>query len=74
MFLWRMCFSSYFYFLLADLPVSQFLLIAIFNGGAQWACVCMGTAIIPQEIFQFVTIKIFKNFTKNVHETYQFQL
>ena len=59
---------------LADLPVSQFLLIAIINGGTQWACVCMGAAIVPQEIFEFVTIKIFKKITKNVHETDQFQL
>ena len=48
--------------LLADLPVSQFLLIAIINGGTQWACVCMGAAIVPQEIFEFVTIKIFQKF------------
>ena len=60
---------------LADLPVSQFLLIAIINGGTQWACVCMGAAIVPQEIFEFVTIKIYKNkITQNVHETDQFQL
>ena len=50
--------------LLADLPVSQFLLIAIINGGTQWACVCMGAAIVPQEIFEFVTIKIFKKSPK----------
>ena len=55
--------------------MSQFLLIAIINVGTQWACVCMGAAIVPQEIFEFVTIKIYKNkITQNVHETDQFQL
>ena len=34
-----------------------------------------GAAIVPQEIFEFVTIKIYKNeITQNVHETDQFQL
>ena len=38
--------------------------MAIINGGTQWACVCMGAAIVPQEIFEFVTIKIFKKSPK----------